>query len=65
MSVSPMTQADVDIDLGRLVKAVWEKKALVAGLTAAAAGLAFIVTGMLNPLYKSETRLLIETREPV
>ncbi|SOE17329.1 exopolysaccharide transport family protein [Hoeflea halophila] len=65
MSVSPMTQADVDIDLGRLVKAIWEKKALVAGLTAAAAGLAFIVTGMLNPLYKSETRLLIETREPV
>ena len=38
---------------------------LVAGLTAAAAGLAFIVTGLLNPLYKSETRLLIETREPV
>lgn len=65
MSVSPMTQPDVDIDLGRLVKAIWEKKALVAGLTAAAAGLAFIVTGMLNPLYKSETRLLIETREPV
>ncbi|WP_417417574.1 GumC family protein [Hoeflea sp.] len=65
MSVSPMTQPDVDIDLGRLVAAVWEKRALVAGLTAAAAGLAFIVTGMLNPLYKSETRLLIETREPV
>lgn len=65
MSVSPMTQADVDIDLGRLVKAVWEKRVLVAGLTAAAAGLAFIVTGLLNPLYKSETRLLIETREPV
>jgi uncharacterized protein involved in exopolysaccharide biosynthesis len=65
MSVSPMTQADVDIDLGRLVKAVWEKRMLVAGLTAAAAGLAFIVTGLLNPLYKSETRLLIETREPV
>jgi len=65
MSVSPMTQPDVDIDLGRLVKAIWEKKALVAGLTAAAAGLAFIITGMLNPLYKSETRLLIETREPV
>ena len=65
MSVSPMTQADVDIDLGRLVRAVWEKRVLVAGFTAAAAGLAFIVTGLLNPLYKSETRLLIETREPV
>jgi len=65
MSVSPVTQPDVDIDLGRLVKAVWERKALVAGLTAAAAGLAFVVTGLINPLYKSETRLLIETREPV
>lgn len=65
MSVSPTTQPDVDIDLGRLVKAIWERKALVAGLTVAAAGLAFLVTGMLNPLYKSETRLLIETREPV
>lgn len=65
MSVSPMPQPDVDIDLGRLLRAVWEKKVLVAGLTAAAAGLAFVVTGMINPLYKSETRLLIETREPV
>ena len=65
MSVSSMPQPDVDIDLGRLLTAVWEKKALVAGLTAAAAGLAFVVTGMINPLYKSETRLLIETREPV
>jgi len=65
MSDSPMTQTDVDIDLGRLVKAVWERRALVAGLTAAAAGLAFVVTGLLNPLYKSETRLLIETRQPV
>ncbi|WP_417423960.1 GumC family protein [Hoeflea sp.] len=65
MSVGPVTQPDVDIDLGRLFKAVWERKALVAGLTAAAAGLAFIITGIINPLYKSEARLLIETREPV
>tara|TARA_R110002020_G_scaffold150446_2_gene327161 strand:+ start:3229 stop:5352 length:2124 start_codon:yes stop_codon:yes gene_type:complete len=60
-----MSQPDVDIDLGRLLKAVWERKVLVAGLTAAAAGAAFVVTGLINPLYKSETRLLIETREPV
>ena len=65
MSVSPVTQPDVDIDLGRLMKAVWDRRALVAGLTAAAAGLGFVVTGLINPLYKSETRLLIETREPV
>jgi exopolysaccharide transport family protein len=65
MSVGPANQPDVDIDLGRLLKAVWNKKALVAGLTAAAAGLAFVVTGLIDPLYKSETRVLIETREPV
>jgi uncharacterized protein involved in exopolysaccharide biosynthesis/Mrp family chromosome partitioning ATPase len=65
MSVGPTTQPDVDIDIGRLFKAVWDKKALVAGLTAGAAALAFVVTGMIDPLYKSETRVLIETREPV
>lgn len=65
MSVSAVTQPDVDIDLGRLSKAVWERRTLVAGLTAAAAGLAFLATGMIDPLYKSETRLLVETREPV
>ncbi|EDQ33979.1 Uncharacterized protein involved in exopolysaccharide biosynthesis [Hoeflea phototrophica DFL-43] len=65
MSVGPATQPDVDIDIGRLFRAVWDKKALVAALTIGAAALAFVVTGMINPLYKSETRVLIETREPV
>lgn len=65
MSVGPATQSDVDIDIGRLFKAVWDRKALVATLTVGAAALAFVVTGMINPLYKSETRVLIETREPV
>jgi uncharacterized protein involved in exopolysaccharide biosynthesis len=65
MSVGPASQSDVDIDIGRLFKAVWDKKALVLGLTFGAAALAFVVTGMINPLYKSETRVLIETREPV
>ncbi|MCY0094617.1 GumC family protein [Hoeflea ulvae] len=65
MSVPGMSQPDVDIDLGRLLKAVWDRRNLVLGLTAAAAGLAFLVTAMIDPLYKSETRLLVETREPV
>ena len=65
MSGGPSTQPDADIDLGRLVKAVWDKKAIVAGLTAGAAVLAFVVTGLIDPLYKAETRVLIETREPV
>ena len=65
MSVGPATQSDVDIDIGRLFKAIWDRKALVAGLTVGAAVLAFVVTGMISPLYKSESRVLIETREPV
>jgi uncharacterized protein involved in exopolysaccharide biosynthesis len=64
MSVGPTTQPDVDIDIGRLFKAVWDKKAC-GGTDCAAAALAFVVTGMIDPLYKSETRVLIETREPV
>lgn len=64
MSVAA-NQADVDIDLGRLVSAVWRRKVTIAFVTLAAAVAAFLVTAMLDPLYKSETRLLIAAREPV
>jgi len=56
---------DVDIDLGRLAAAVWRRKFAIGAVTLAAAGLALAVTLMMNPLYKSETRLLITAREPV
>ncbi len=65
MSVGAVNQTDMDIDLGRLVRAIWERKLAIGVVTAAAAGFAFVVTGMLDPLYKSETRVLIETREPL
>lgn len=53
---------DVDIDLGRLFSAVWERRKLVAGIVVVSAGVALLATTMMTPLYKGETRLLIESR---
>jgi exopolysaccharide transport family protein len=65
MSGVPSTASDVDVDLGRLfagLAARWKRVVLVAlAVTALALGFAAIAT----PLYKAETRVLIETRESV
>ncbi|MFN7101630.1 MAG: GumC family protein [Pseudorhizobium sp.] len=53
---------DVDIDLGRLVSAVWERRVLVGAIALLSAGVALAATTMMTPLYKGETRLLIESR---
>ena len=58
-------QMDVDIDLGRIAAAVWRRRFMIGTVTLAAAGLAAVATMLMNPLYKSETRLLIAAREPV
>lgn len=58
-------QMDVDIDLGRIAAAVWRRRFMIGAVTLAAAGLAAVATMLMNPLYKSETRLLITAREPV
>ncbi|MCM2473875.1 chain-length determining protein [Rhizobium sp. CG5] len=55
-------QQDVDIDLGQLVRAVWQRKGRILVVTAVAAGLAFAGASMISPSYKSETRILIEAR---
>src|SRR6478752_3803418 len=56
---------DVDIDLGRLFSSLarrWRRIVVVAlVVTGAALGFA----GLATPLYKGETRLLIEARESV
>ncbi|MFD1327109.1 Wzz/FepE/Etk N-terminal domain-containing protein [Mycoplana ramosa] len=57
-------QDDVDIDLGGLVRAIWRRRRQVLLATVAAAGLAFGVASLIAPTYRSETRLLIEGREP-
>ena len=58
-------QASSEIDLGALGRALWRKKILIIGLTLIAAGLAFAAVNYITPRYKSEARVLIETRENI
>jgi len=55
---------DVDIDLGGLFRAIWDKKGRVLLATVCFAGLAFVGASLMSPDYQSETRLLIESRQP-
>lgn len=55
---------DVDIDLGRVIAAVWARKGRIVAVTAFAAVASLVITSMMTPSYKAETRLLIESRSP-
>src|SRR5688572_7672304 len=52
-----------ELDLGALGRAIWRRKRLVIGLTLLAAAIAFAAVNYVAPRYKSEARVLIETRE--
>jgi tyrosine-protein kinase Etk/Wzc len=54
-----------EIDLGGLGRALWRRKFLIAGLTLIAAAIAFAAVNLITPRYKSEARVLIETRENI
>jgi tyrosine-protein kinase Etk/Wzc len=54
-----------EIDLGGLGRALWRRKFLIAGLTLVAAAIAFAAVNLITPRYKSEARVLIETRENI
>lgn len=54
----------VDIDLGGLFRALWHRRVRVAIATVGAAAIAFTAAKMIAPDYESETRVLIESREP-
>jgi succinoglycan biosynthesis transport protein ExoP len=62
---SGMAQAIDELDLGELGRALWRKKRWIVGLTLAAAGLAFMAVNVVTPRYKSEARVLIETRDNI
>ena len=57
--------AATEIDLGALGRALWGKKRWIIGLTLAAAAAAFAAVNFVTPKYKSEARILIETRENI
>jgi uncharacterized protein involved in exopolysaccharide biosynthesis/Mrp family chromosome partitioning ATPase len=60
-----VTHAVDELDLGSLGRSVWRKKRWIIGLTLIAAALAFAAVNMVTPRYKSEARVLIETRENI
>ena len=54
-----------EIDLGALGRALWRRKKLILGFTLAAGALAFLAVNLMTPKYKSEAKVLIETRDNV
>jgi succinoglycan biosynthesis transport protein ExoP len=54
-----------ELDLTALGGALWRRKGLIAALTVLAAGLAFAAVNLVTPRYKSEARVLIETRDNI
>jgi polysaccharide biosynthesis transport protein len=54
-----------ELDLGALGRAIWRRKSLVIVLTLLAAAIAFAAVNYVTPRYKSEARVLIETRENI
>jgi uncharacterized protein involved in exopolysaccharide biosynthesis/Mrp family chromosome partitioning ATPase len=61
-----VVQAAVEeLDLGALGRALWRRRVSILALTLGAAAVAFIAVSLITPKYKSETRVLIETRENI
>ena len=60
-----VAQAIDELDLGALGRAIWRRKRLIIGLTLLAAAIAFAAVNYVTPRYKSEARVLIETRENI
>ncbi len=52
-------------DMRSLGRVLWQKKARILGFTLFAAAVAFLVVNAITPRYRSEARLLLETRENV
>jgi len=57
----PMGEPDMR-GLGQLL---WRKKVLILGITLCCAGAAFVIVNAITPRFRSESRLLLESRENV
>jgi uncharacterized protein involved in exopolysaccharide biosynthesis/Mrp family chromosome partitioning ATPase len=60
-----VTQPNGELDLGAIGHALWAKKWRIIALTLIAAGIAFVTVNLITPRYRSEARVLIETRENI
>ena len=65
MSGAQTTAGDVDVDLRHLFASLLGKWRRLVFVAVAVTGAAFVLASMAPPKYRSETRLLIETRESV
>ena len=65
MSARHDSGQDADIDIARLFAAVWERRLAVISLVLIVGVAAFVISGTIPPRYLGETRILIESREPV
>ena len=52
-------------DLRGLGRILWRKKALIIGISLCCAGAAFVIVNAMTPRFRSESRLLLESRENV
>ena len=64
-SGSGVAQASGELDLSSLGRALWSKKGWIIGLTLAAAAIAAVGVNLVTPRYRSEARVLIETRDNI
>src|SRR5579872_1496308 len=62
--VMPVT-ASGEPDIRGLGRVLWARKTKILGLTLLAAATAFAVVNSMTPRYRSESRLLLESRENV
>ena len=60
-----MAHAIDELDLAALGRSLWRRKGRIAALTLLAGGLAFAAVNLVTPRYKSEARVLIETRDNI
>jgi exopolysaccharide transport family protein len=60
-----MVHAIDELDLAALGRALLRRKGLIAALTLLVGGLAFAAVNLVTPRYKSEARVLIETRDNI
>ena len=60
-----VAQAIDELDLRALGRALWRRRRWIVGLTVLVAGLTFAGVNLITPRYKSEARVLIETRENI
>lgn len=52
-------------DISGLGRALWRRKTKIIGLTLGAAAVAFLVVNSITPRYRSEARILLESKENV